>query len=341
MEWNEQLFRLQDLLADIVSNQGRSRRYVVTAGIPTGNITFKPAASDNWFEILDEARQHDGKVISLIDVVYADYKKAELLVIKQALSQMGSDEKAHLETLLEQLFNNSNIKSGIKGLSTADSPSDSSLNIIKQLMGNPKILEILKQETGETSGDISEDQFEKLLSNKEFKRMDLIIQEFEALLPIVTAAKSVCKIVRADGEVGTGFLVGDNYLLTNNHVLVDKNDVASAIAEFNYVKNTSETVKYSLDANDYYMSSMYELDYVYVKVIDKAEAPLNQWGALALETDSSLIKKGDKVTIIQHPDGMTQRLADEANDVMSVYENHLYYRTNTMGGSSGSPVFNK
>ena len=47
-------------------------------------------------------------------------------------------------------------------------------------------------------------------------------------------AQSVCRILLGNEGRGTGFLVGDNLLLTNNHVLPTPDSAEKANVEFNY-----------------------------------------------------------------------------------------------------------
>jgi transcriptional regulator with XRE-family HTH domain len=68
--------------------------------------------------------------------------------------------------------------------------------------------------------------------------------------------------------VGTGFLVGPNYLLTNYHLLPEKSDADDLIAEFGYEQDflgrNIEPIKYKLDPS--FFVSNKELDYTLVKV---------------------------------------------------------------------------
>jgi endonuclease G len=49
---------------------------------------------------------------------------------------------------------------------------------------------------------------------------------------------------------------------------------------------------------------------------------------------------GEHVIIIQHPNGGLKQIVLTANQVINLWEHRLYYTTDTMPGSSGSPVFN-
>jgi V8-like Glu-specific endopeptidase len=50
--------------------------------------------------------------------------------------------------------------------------------------------------------------------------------------------------------------------------------------------------------------------------------------------------EGDRVAIIQHPSGMLKQVALHHNLVTYADETRLQYLTDTLQGSSGSPVFN-
>lgn len=160
----------------------------------------------------------------------------------------------------------------------------------------------------------------------------------------VQAAKAVCRVVCADGELGTGFLTQDGYLFTNNHVIPTAEVAKDARIEFNYevdaAGNTKPRCSYQLDASDFKTSTPDQLDFSRIKIIDNPDTPLSQWGFV--EFDPSAIPTiGEAVTIIQHPKGLDKQIALNANEVLSVWNQHLYYTTDTEPGSSGSPVFNK
>lgn len=73
--------------------------------------------------------------------------------------------------------------------------------------------------------------------------------------------------------VGTGFLVGRNYLLTNHHVLDSEEKVQQFSAEFRYeldhLGNQGKTVQYELDSS--FFKTDEKLDYTLVKVKHKTD----------------------------------------------------------------------
>lgn len=161
----------------------------------------------------------------------------------------------------------------------------------------------------------------------------------------IKASKSVCQVVREDGKKGTGFLLEGGYLMTNFHVLPNKERAEGAKIVFDYEEdmlgNQRTTSEYFLEAEDSKFSPLIDgLDYAYIKVRDKPEKPLSGWGVLELD-DFSEPQLNDPVTIIQHPLGETKQIALTANEIVSINKPKLFYSADTQRGSSGSPVFNK
>lgn len=158
------------------------------------------------------------------------------------------------------------------------------------------------------------------------------------------ASKAVCRVVCSDGELGTGFLTKEGYIFTNNHVVPDAAIAADTRIEFNYEMDASGSVKsrttYRLDASDFITSPPDQLDFSRIRVVDDPANPLSQWGYVEFDP-SAIPTVGEPVTIIQHPKGEDKHIALNANDVLSAWNQHLYYTADTEPGSSGSPVFNK
>jgi len=158
------------------------------------------------------------------------------------------------------------------------------------------------------------------------------------------ASKAVCRVVCADGELGTGFLTKEGYVFTNNHVIKSVDSAKTARLEFNYEigadGKTKSRTSYELDASNFKSSPPNEFDFARVKVIDRSDAPLSQWGFVEFDPEA-VPSVGESVTIIQHPKGEDKQIALNANEVIGQLKQHLFYTTDTEPGSSGSPVFNK
>ncbi|WNG27963.1 trypsin-like peptidase domain-containing protein [Cystobacter fuscus] len=150
------------------------------------------------------------------------------------------------------------------------------------------------------------------------------------------ASRSVVRLVLGNGSFGTGFLIGHNLLLTNNHVLPTVRDAEAAVAQFNYQETmdgfAAPTQEYSLQPNDVFETSK-EDDWTVVRVPDAAETT---WGFLPIA--SRQVSKNDRVNIIQHPAGGHKQLSFVHNLVAYADESRVQYLTDTMPGSSGAPV---
>jgi V8-like Glu-specific endopeptidase len=151
-------------------------------------------------------------------------------------------------------------------------------------------------------------------------------------------AKSIARVCRADGSHSSGFLTKEDIFLTNHHVFHDKNEAQTSIIQFNYQKNPDgldlQPDNYHLDPLAYFATSK-EDDWTLVKVRGK---PSEKWGYIALER--VVVKEGDFVNIIQHPGGDRKMIALYHNLVVSADDRRIQYLTDTLPGSSGSPVFN-
>lgn len=161
------------------------------------------------------------------------------------------------------------------------------------------------------------------------------------------ATRSVCRILTTSKssqrtlKYATGFLIRPNLLMTNNHVISDVDEANRTIIEFDYqldFHRELETTRYRLDPSVFITNT--ELDYTIVGVdIESSRMDLKQWGYLELNENADPLP-GEYVNIIQHPNGGTKQIVLTANEVTGVEGGLISYTTDTMPGSSGSPVFN-
>lgn len=182
-------------------------------------------------------------------------------------------------------------------------------------------------------------------------QLEKIIGALSSLRPInflergLEVSKSVARVVLADGSSGSGFLIRDNFLVTNHHVIPSREVAQSARVEFNYQKTIqgldANVTTYALAprAGDGFATSPLEEqggdDWSVVRVDGN---PNEKWGALPLLEVSPKVQ--DEVIIIQHPGGGPKQIAMSHNTIAFVNEKRLQYLTDTLEGSSGSPVFN-
>lgn len=149
-------------------------------------------------------------------------------------------------------------------------------------------------------------------------------------------ARAVARVRLADGSSGSGFLAEDGLFITNHHVLPSANVASSAVAQFNYEQSVEgldeayEDVRF--DPARFYTSE--EDDWTAVGVEGHPE---EKWGCLPFE--STMVDVGTPVNIIQHPGGGPKQVSFYSNIVVHVSDGRLQYLTDTLSGSSGSPVF--
>lgn len=178
---------------------------------------------------------------------------------------------------------------------------------------------------------------------KPAEALEKIIGSRSTLLPIshleigLLRSRSVARVVRADRSSGSGFVVKGDLLLTNHHVLPNADEAARSIVEFNYQLTTEglPTVVDLFRLNpERRFATNKEDDWTLVAF---EREPVN-WGSLAV--GPSVLQVGDFVSIIQHPGGGYKQIGMFHNTVAYVGEGRVQYLTDTLPGSSGSPVFN-
>ncbi|MCB0138661.1 MAG: trypsin-like peptidase domain-containing protein [Caldilineaceae bacterium] len=176
-------------------------------------------------------------------------------------------------------------------------------------------------------------------------KLEKIIGTRNALMPIhflelgMTRARSVIRIELPDGSSGSGFLTAGNLLVTNNHVIPNREVALQARVQCNFQLTAAllnaQKDEYKLDPDNGFATSPKEKhDWTAVRVQGDPNA---KWGALPLASVSPA--KDDWVNIIQHPAGGPKQIALYDNLIVYVDENRVQYLTDTLPGSSGSPCF--
>jgi V8-like Glu-specific endopeptidase len=161
-------------------------------------------------------------------------------------------------------------------------------------------------------------------------------------------ARAVCLVEIPEGTpVGTGFLVGPDLVLTNQHVLPDQKTLESVAMRFDYLRQANGAAspgKVFTVARDFYHSSADDqLDYALVRLtappLDALAKEGKHRGYLMLSARA--VVNRERVNIIQHPDGKPMQVVLTQNYVVNTTERRLQYVADTMPGSSGSPVFDR
>lgn len=173
------------------------------------------------------------------------------------------------------------------------------------------------------------------------------------------AARSVGRIRINDSPVteegdATGFMIAPGILITNWHVLKSEGFAAAASIVFDDEDgldgNPLETRAFRLRPDILFVNDE-KLDYAIVAVTNRTSAgtPLAQYGYLPLYRQTGKLDplQRQAANIIQHPGGGSKKIALRDNYVLEVVpdsvdpqrkETSLFYGTDTLKGSSGSPV---
>lgn len=187
--------------------------------------------------------------------------------------------------------------------------------------------------------------------------LEVLTMGRSTLLPVnflakgVEKSKSVGKVeIKINGnrvKVGTGFLfklkgINDLFFITNYHVINDRKDINKTKVIFDYeldiYGNSIASKSFSIDENKaWYCSPVNKYDTTVFNLIDE-QNKLESYGYVELSEIE--IKKNDFVNIIQHPGGEMKQISLYHNIVTNTDERVVQYLTDTLKGSSGSPVFN-
>ena len=188
-------------------------------------------------------------------------------------------------------------------------------------------------------GPSDEDTLEKITGAiSTLRPISFLLRGFEA-------AKPVARILLDDGSSGSGFLIKDDLLITNHHVLPTKDAARTASAQFNYQQTIegrdARVDPFELDPDKAFETSETEEeggdDWTAVGVKGNPGAAWNTLSLSALPEGTP--KVSDEVIIIQHPGGGPKQIALSHNMVAFADMRRLQYLTDTLEGSSGSPVF--
>jgi V8-like Glu-specific endopeptidase len=164
------------------------------------------------------------------------------------------------------------------------------------------------------------------------------LRTIAVLEKMIQISRSVVHITIPGMGMATGFMISPDVLMTNHHVFRSAEDARDAIIRFNYQIDLSgnflPTDDYRWDISFFHTSD--KLDYSIVKVMEK---PGLKWGYMQLSPDET-VNVQDDVFIIQHPGGEHKQIALSDNVVAYVDDSVVQYLTDTLPGSSGSPVLN-
>lgn len=168
----------------------------------------------------------------------------------------------------------------------------------------------------------------------------------------MAASRPVCRIQLKDASsnligYASGFLIGPGVLITNHHVFGQSADARNSLADFNYeldIREAEVAVVHFGFLPDTLFYTNPDLDYSVVAVATKSKDgghDLSDWGWHQLSGQPGKGDLGEYLTIIQHPGGQMKQVCVRENKLLQYMESTVWYATDTLGGSSGSPCFNR
>ncbi len=197
-----------------------------------------------------------------------------------------------------------------------------------QLSTKQEILPDITKIQEETS---PEKVLEKLIGEPTLLPLSFLAQGLEISRSVV--------YIEVGRTFGTGFLIGPNLLMTNNHVLAARPVVDDALFQFNYQKSVAGDLgpvdTYRAESGGVFATNA-DLDYTVVELDGR---PGDTWGVIPFKPRRR-VRSNDRVNIIQHPNGQPKQISFRNNFVEYVDDKVIQYVTHTEPGSSGSPVFN-
>ncbi|UFW51105.1 MULTISPECIES: trypsin-like peptidase domain-containing protein [Bradyrhizobium] len=257
----------------------------------------------------------------------------------------------------------------IRGLNGIDRLEDGSIplkvflgNATSLLIGRPDAEPLRralhKVETTATGAPVIDTTGFPELKEVVVHRDDMVPYAF--MLSGVTAGKAVAKLsvkrhsgghpqTDAAGKpmifLGSGWLIAPNLLLTNHHVIKAREAGEAAASEQDFglqALATTALFDYDFESVQGNPISVKELvawdrslDYALLRLDGDGRQGLNVGGPI---TFSGPDEDRPALNIIQHPDGQPKKFAIRNNLLTQATDTQLRYFTDTMAGSSGSPI---
>jgi endonuclease G len=145
----------------------------------------------------------------------------------------------------------------------------------------------------------------------------------------------------------TGFLVAPGVLMTNQHVFETADVVRESVVQFQYERGARgeelDPVEFGLRVDPTpIIHKALDFAVVAVEPASPGRRSVQEFGWLKLNPAPGKAFVGEYLTIIQHPGGQRKQICVRENKLLKYVDDtpFIWYQTDTVSGSSGSPAFN-
>lgn len=190
-------------------------------------------------------------------------------------------------------------------------------------------------------------RFDNALAKENRERLEKIVPGYNNLQQLswlregLRLAQTVGRIVTPDG-LGTGWLISEELILTNNHVIPTHPTPGQCWIEFNYEVDWRGT---PLPIDRFEITGLVKtslpLDYSIVAVKGRPGEKYGFNNILDAKRPTLDSSATHYPVIVQHPRGEFKQVALTDNVLVTLDETLVWYTTDTEPGSSGSPVFDQ
>jgi V8-like Glu-specific endopeptidase len=150
-------------------------------------------------------------------------------------------------------------------------------------------------------------------------------------------ASAVCRLTD-DVTLGSGFRCRQDAVLTNHHVIENKDAATKFRAEFFFEEDARGKLRVpfsvALDPQRLFWTS----DKLDITLVGLSSLSREDIAIVVLSPDLTA-NINDHVSIVQHPSGGPKQIAVTNNRILNLNAPYIHYMTDTLPGSSGSPVF--
>lgn len=166
----------------------------------------------------------------------------------------------------------------------------------------------------------SGDSYQEELRRVDFGKIQQSFSEVHRVRKLLKLGKSVCKISVTDVCVGTGFVLFDNFILTNAHLFKDHvndkklEDGIKVFALFNYDDPEPYSNYHCFTAEDTFVDIDFDLDYAVLKLSPEGFKPNQLAQGNTIKIPSGLLKmfgplpESGEACIIGHPAGDVKKM---------------------------------